>query len=932
VDGDAARALVGRGREIELLEGALDAARRGEGRTVVVVGEAGAGKTSVARAAMAVGGRAGMAVRFGRCLQLEIERPFGGFLDALDARASALLGPSMTISRTVLEAGAISATRFLVAERLIEHIEALAEQSPVLLVVEDLHWADPATLDLTRLVAERSPDLPLLLLTTARPPYAANELRRLLASDVVETLALEPLEDDAVTDLVRTATGDAPGTRLAAALGRAGGNPLLILSTLEALDGASALRRAGGTIDLATEVTELKPGTAIMARLDEVGRDEMHVLEVAAVLGHVVDPAVVALMLDRPAASVLAAAEEAVALGVLVAEGGSYAFRHELHRAAVLSRLPAAMRSALHLDAARVLAASGAPAIDVAEHFALGAMPGNREAVDWLHRAAVDLVDHAPRAALRLLDTALRLSGTSAATDLLTARVRALAGTGQTAETEALARSLLRDGLDPGVEAQLRRDLAFSYFVQGRMTESVEEIERYGELIDDPSLLAQTSAEIAFGRFVALDHAGAREAASTAIDAGRRAGDVAAQVGGGGMLCWLELFGNRFGAALDLAREITVLADQPNARHAYLYQPRFIASLVHLETDRLEALREDVRRGRELAETYGFAWSMPGYDSMAAYGLLRSGDHDDAAAVAASTLGYLDGVDGFGVALWCHAFLAQIAVHRGDEATALEHLAIADAHLTTGRAQFGFEQTMIAKAWLAERAGQADEAYLTYASTWDAYGAIGVLDGRHALGPDVVRLAVEAGDRDRADEVCAALDEGAALAGTPAFRAFADVARAWRDHDADAAVAAAELMGTTPRRPTAAALLADASVLLRRDRRVADADAVAGRAGSLYAACGADADARRVLGTIAGSAPRLRDRPRFGWDALTRTETTVAELVGDGLSNRDIAGRLVVSRRTVETHVSAIYRKLEVGSRVELVRLVLHRRTEGRLG
>jgi DNA-binding NarL/FixJ family response regulator len=126
-------------------------------------------------------------------------------------------------------------------------------------------------------------------------------------------------------------------------------------------------------------------------------------------------------------------------------------------------------------------------------------------------------------------------------------------------------------------------------------------------------------------------------------------------------------------------------------------------------------------------------------------------------------------------------------------------------------------------------------------------------------------------------------------------------------------------------------MLADAAVLSRRAGRTAEADDLAGRAAALYAACGAESDAELVSATIARRGPRLVGRPRFGWDALTPTERTVTNLVADGLSNRDIAERLFVSRRTVETHVSAIYRKLEVGSRVELVRLVLERRaTQGR--
>jgi DNA-binding NarL/FixJ family response regulator len=322
----------------------------------------------------------------------------------------------------------------------------------------------------------------------------------------------------------------------------------------------------------------------------------------------------------------------------------------------------------------------------------------------------------------------------------------------------------------------------------------------------------------------------------------------------------------------------------------------------------------------------GFAWSLPGYDAMTAYGLLRRGEHDDAIAVAASTLEYLDGVDGFGVALWCHAFLAQIALHRGDEAATERHLAVAEEHLTTGRAQFGFEQSMIAKARLAERRGDAGAALQIYGDTWDVYGSIGVLAGRQAIGPDLVRLACGAGDDARARDVIAALEEGAEVSGVPAFRAFASSAAAWRTNDPDAAAGAAELMATTGRRPTTAAMLADGAALLRAAGRISDADVCAARAVELYGACGAKADAAGVRATIAGKAPRPRDRPRFGLAALTKTERRVADLVADGLSNGDIAAQLYVSRRTIETHISAAYRKLEVGSRIELARLMLAQR------
>ena len=565
----------------------------------------------------------------------------------------------------------------------------------------------------------------------------------------VQRLDLRPLDADETAELVARSVGAPPGEKLAAALTRANGNPLLVLAVVDALMASGALEVADGLADVAGPIPELRASATITARLGEVSADVLRSLQAAAVLGPNIAATDLTAMTGRPAVDLLDDLEASCDAGLLVHDGDSYAFRHELHRVAVLDTVPDPIRSALHLDAARALAQIGAPVVDVAEQFARGARPGNREAVTWLERAASDVVEHAPAVALRLLDVALRLSGTTPPPELLLARVRALAATGQMAEAEALARTLLREGLDEPTEAQLHRQLALVYLVQGRSSESVAAIERYGELLHEPSLRGRTQAEIAFTRFVDLDHDGARAAAQLAIEEGERVGDLAAQVAGGGVLCWLDEFRNRFPAALERVAQILTMAEQPNAIESHLYQPWFMAALVHLESDRLEDLAHDVRRGREIAESTGFAWSIPGYDAMAAYGLVRSGDLDDAAAIASSTLGYLDGVDGWGVALWCHAFLAQIAIHRGDDSTGDEHVAIAEQYLTTGRGQFGFEQSMIAKARLAERRNDPSGALQILGDTWDVYGAIGVLAGRQAIGPDLVRLSTEAGDLAR---------------------------------------------------------------------------------------------------------------------------------------------------------------------------------------
>jgi DNA-binding NarL/FixJ family response regulator len=124
-----------------------------------------------------------------------------------------------------------------------------------------------------------------------------------------------------------------------------------------------------------------------------------------------------------------------------------------------------------------------------------------------------------------------------------------------------------------------------------------------------------------------------------------------------------------------------------------------------------------------------------------------------------------------------------------------------------------------------------------------------------------------------------------------------------------------------------AAALADAAGLLRAAGRAHEARAHAEAAVACCTACGADADAARISAQhrLARSAA---PRARFGFDALTPTERRVIDLVADGLSNVDIARRLYVSRRTVESHVSSAYRKLEVPSRVELAKAALAQRVE----
>jgi hypothetical protein len=234
---------------------------------------------------------------------------------------------------------------------------------------------------------------------------------------------------------------------------------------------------------------------------------------------------------------------------------------------------------------------------------------------------------------------------------------------------------------------------------------------------------ARAHGELAFARFMALDNDGARSTAEVSIEEGRRHRDPAAQVAGTSILCFLDLYANRFEAAARRATDAVATADLPAATEAHVYQPWFIASLVHLECDAFDRLVATAQHGRQVAVERGTGWAIPGYDAVTAFGQFRAGALDDASASAEAALACLDGVDGLGVAVWCHALLAQIRLlqDRLDDAEA--HASLAEQWLARERAQLGFEQAHLARAALHEYHGDSAAALESLCIAWDTFRA-----------------------------------------------------------------------------------------------------------------------------------------------------------------------------------------------------------------
>jgi DNA-binding CsgD family transcriptional regulator len=194
------------------------------------------------------------------------------------------------------------------------------------------------------------------------------------------------------------------------------------------------------------------------------------------------------------------------------------------------------------------------------------------------------------------------------------------------------------------------------------------------------------------------------------------------------------------------------------------------------------------------------------------------------------------------------------------------------------------------------------------------------------LAPDLARLAVADGQPDRADWIAGEIERVAPVAGTGTAHAVARFCRAVVSHDAEALLVAADEFEAAGR-PLFAARALDAAgeAAARAGRRATAVDALR-RAAGIYESVGAVLDGRatarelRSLGARAG-ARGARRRPVSGWSSLTPSEQTVAALVAEGLANGEIAARLYVSKRTVETHISRLYVKLQVDSRVAIAHI-----------
>jgi DNA-binding CsgD family transcriptional regulator len=716
-----------RGRTVELrtLVDALDRAAGGRPAIVVVEGEAGIGKSRLLAEALDAARTRGFRVVAGRGQDLERNRPFGLLADGFgcarsspDPRRAAITALLATSAgdRGITTVSSDPGLQFQAVNAFLDLAEAMAGRGPLALGLDDLQWADPSSLLTLGALARRLPDGPVALLVSLRPLPRGGDLER----------TLEALE----------AAGGAPPDPRAA-------------------------RPSEAVAELVAETT-LPPNLrlTILRRLSFLPDDTLEALRPASILGPSFSLTDLSVTTGRSVLELSSVLAEALAARVLEDDGDRLRFRHDLIHEAIYEDLSAGVRLALHREAGRRLA--------VAEHLARGATPGDTEAVAWLTRAASEAARRSPAVAAQLLERAVGLADPAdpGRDRLLVDRAGALMWSGRLPEAEATLRSLLEREHDPAVEAQARVLLARTLATQGRLRDTLRELER-----------VQRSAAL------------------------------------------VEELRANLGRGLELIDEAVRLADQSPQRRGHQEVVHLARGNILMGLDRFQEARATLQTGRRISEELGVRWRLPLYQVVLGMERFLAGEWDDALAELQAALDLTEETGERHSTVVTHSVASLIALHRGELRRAGEAAAMAERELAGSDPRFRTHWAYWARALLLEAEGATREALATLAGCWDLCRRSGFAIQYPVLGADLVRLALAAGERARAGRVADAVAEVASGNDVPSLNGAALRCRGLVEDDPKALEAAVDTYRRAPR-PLELALAAEdtAAALARRGR------------------------------------------------------------------------------------------------------------------
>jgi DNA-binding CsgD family transcriptional regulator len=929
----------GRAAEISVLGEALDRVGSGRHTVVLLEGEAGIGKTRLLDAALENARGRGIQVLAGCAGELERTRPFGLVADAFgcarrspDPRRAAITG--LLASGGGGEQNPITVTsdpglRFRAVDAFADLAEELALPGPLVIGVDDLQWADASSLLTLGAISRRVAYLPVGLIACFRPSPRPPDLDRLaaaLGAAGARHLVLSGLSERAVTELVTEAVAAEPGPGLLAGMAGAAGNPLFVTELLAALAQEGAIKTAGGRADVAEMTLPRTLRLTTLRRLSFLPGDTLQTLQAASILGSSFAVTDLSVTTARPALELSRTLAEGIKGQLLADDGDRLRFRHGLIRDAIYEDLPLSVRRGLHREAGQRLARSGAPSPQVAEHLARGAAFGDAEAIEWLTRAAREAAATSPDVAADLIERAVGLmpSADPGRDELIGEQASSLMLAGRIADAEAACRLVLGRDHAPRVADSLRICLGQVLLAQGRVDDALGELEGAA---DSPTLTGAdrpaARAWAAYARLWLGDLDGAAAAAEQARLAAVSAGDHLSVSVAMTTLARISEFRGDLRHARHVIDEAVRLADLSPGRLGHRYPVCMTQGHILIELDRLEEARSVLSTGRRISEELGVRWPLPTYQVFLAFERFIAGEWDDAIAELEASLELAEEIGETYSRGYAYGVLSLISLHRNDLSRAQQTASAAARDLAGWSPGYRTSWAAWPHALILEADGEPGRALAGLADNWDRCTSAGLALEYPAVGADLIRLALTAGDLARATDTSALVAELASGNDLPWMTGAALRCQGLVQDDAEI-LSAAAVAYSRGARPLGLALASeDAGTTFARQGHLDRGRPLIDQAIGIYERLGATRDLARAEATLRAAGIRrgrrgARGRPQIGWPSLTPTERTVTDLVAEGLSNPQIGERMYISHRTVQTHLAHIFAKLDISSRAQL--------------
>jgi ATP/maltotriose-dependent transcriptional regulator MalT len=955
--------LVGRANELAALEEALDELDQRKPGAVALLGEPGIGKTRLLRELTVRAEQRRYLVLSGSASELERDLPFSVFVDALDEFLASVDSNRLSALHDDVEAELAHVFPSLASlargrevalqhERYRSHravralLEQLAEPAPLVLVLDDFHWADSASVELLGALLRRRPDAAVLLALAIRPRQLSEQLAAALTL-AERAAALSRIELGTLTaEETRELLGESVAAADASVLyEQSGGNPFYLEQLARSLDYAA---ETSGTAEVSLSGVPAAVVASLGEELSLLSGEGRLLLEGAAVAGDPFEPELAAAAAATSEAAAIDLLDELLRVDLVRTTDvpRRFRFRHPLVRHALYATSPGAWRLGAHERCAEALAARGASATARAHHIERSAREGDLAAAAVLREAGEAAAALAPASAAQWFGAALRLLPERAPSEeraaLLLARAGSLAATGRFAESHA---SLLdgievvqRDARDWRVRvttacAAVEHLLGLQSEAHRHLTTALAEV---GDAQSAEAV--ELMIELSLDGFHAGDFEAMRSRAEHAVDAATALGERALLAAALSVRAWAGAMAGDGEQAQTHCDEATELVDQLSDEEV----ARRLNTLAHLVgadvwLDRYPAATRHARRALEICRRTGQGEQFPLIVQMLGVSLWVQGKPLEAEELFEGAVEAARLTDNAQNLAWNLFNRSLAALATGD----------LDVALATAEESFELESDMqpgpirtataavLASALL--EAGQADRSVDLLLTRVGGEEGLRVIGGgwRARFLEVLTRALLTTGRRADAARAATATQACADAVSLPTATGMASLTAAAIALDAGEPTTAVERALTAATAFETAEALWDAArareLAGRALARAGDSDRAAHElelAATAFDSFGSlryRDHAERELGKL-GRRFHRRTHPGktdgTGIETLTARELQVAQLVVDRRTNPEIAAQLFLSNKTVESHLRNIFRKMNVASRVELARAV----------